>query len=170
MSYSMVPIYTQNVSSATAGNIVFNNIPQTYTDLVIEISLRGQWTSGQDSLGLYFNGVQSSRSARHLYGTGSSAVSNSSTYRDVGSIPTAQGTANTFSNIRIFVPNYTGSTFKSFQSDYAAENNATASTNGMMAGLWSSTAAITSISFDTGTSGLPFLQHSSISIYGIRNS
>ena len=166
----MLPIYTQNVSSATAGNIVFNNIPQTYNDLVIDISLRGQWTGGQDSLGLYFNGSQSSRSARHIYGTGTSAISNSSTYRDIGSIPTNQGTANTFSNIRLFIPNYAGSTLKSFYSDYTAENYSSNATLGMMAGLWSSTAAITSISFDTGTSGLPFLQHSSISIYGIRNS
>jgi hypothetical protein len=39
----------------------------------------------------------------------------------------------------------------------------------LMAGLWSSSAAITSIAFDTGTSGLPYLQNSSISIYGIKS-
>jgi hypothetical protein len=168
MAYALIPIYTQEVTASTVGNIAFNNIPQTYTDLMIEISLRGQWTGGQDSLGMYFNGVQSSRSAKHLYGNGSSSYSNTSTYRDIGSIPTAQGTANTFSNIKVYIPNYSGSAYKCFYSDYSAENNATAATIGMLAGLWSSNAAITSVAFDTGTSGLPFLQYSSISIYGIK--
>lgn len=168
MAYSIIPIFTKVIGS-TPSHITFNNIPQTYSDLLIHISIRGEWSGGFDSLGLYFNGVQSSRSGRHLYTNGTSNSSNTTTYRDIAAIPTQYGTANTFSNTQLYIPGYTSSKYKSFLVESSAENNATATSLGLMAGLWSSSAAITSIAFDTGTSGLPYLQNSSISIYGIKS-
>ena len=39
MTIAMQPIYTQTIG-ATAGGIVFNNIPQTFTDLKVVVSTR----------------------------------------------------------------------------------------------------------------------------------
>jgi hypothetical protein len=45
----------------------------------------------------------------------------------------------------MYIPNYAGSSNKSVSIDAVTENNATAAEANLVAGLWSSTAAITSI-------------------------
>ena len=73
-------------------------------------------------------------------------------------------TANTFGNSVIYIANYAGSTYKSFSKDSITENNATAADQGVGAGLWSNTAAITSLSL-TVTSNM--VAGSTFSLYGI---
>jgi hypothetical protein len=157
------------VGAGGASSVGFSSIPQTgYTDLVIKVSARSLWTGGTtDSLGLYLNGVQTNRTRIALNGNGSSAGSSTSTYRDVSPTPASLATASTFSNVEIYIPNYASANYKSFSSDSVMENNATASDVAMYAGLWSTTAAITSISFDCSTSGLNFDQYSTFYLYGV---
>lgn len=167
-TYSL--IQTVTVGSAGAASISFTSIPQTYTDLVLKASLRSIAASIYDTLGVYLNGVQTNRTRRNLYGTGSASGSNTSTYRDMGGVNANTATANIFSNVELYFPNYTSANNKSFSSDTVSENNGTEAYAFLYAGLWSSTAAITSIILDNATSGLAYMQYSSASLYGISKS
>lgn len=172
MPNTFVKIASVTVGAGGTGNVAFSSIPQTgYNNLLVKISARSSWTgSTTDSLGLYINGVQTNRNRILLYANGSNVLSNSSTYRDVGATPAGLATASTFSNVEIYIPNYISSINKSFSSDFAMENNAAPCDMGMTAGLWSSTAAITDLGFDCSTSGLNFVQYSTFTLYGIKNS
>ena len=158
------------ISSATAGSggtasFDFTSIPGTYTDLLLKYSLRG--TANDGSALLTFNGSSSSITYRALIGTGSSAISGSDT-----AIYLAQDrstyTASTFANGETYIPNYAGSNYKSSSSDSVDENNATAATAKLVAGLWSNTAAITRVTL-TPNSGL-FDQYSTAYLYGVNNA
>jgi hypothetical protein len=77
-------------------------------------------------------------------------------------------TASTFANNEVTIPNYTSSNFKSYSVDSVTENNATQAYAIFVAGLWSNTAAITSITL--GLSSANFVQYSTAYLYGIKNS
>jgi len=167
-TYSL--IQTVTVGSAGASTIEFAAIPQTYTDLLLKVSVRSVAAGVYDSLGVYLNGVQTNRTRRTVGGNGSAAGATTSTYRDLGVTNGNTSTINTFSNIELYFPNYTSASNKSFSSDSVWETNGSASDVIFYSGLWSSTAAITTITLDNATSGLLYMQHSSASLYGIKNS
>jgi hypothetical protein len=149
-----------------AAQIEFTSIPQTYTDLVLKMSLRYNGTPGnpQQPTSISFNGSSTSKQSRYLYGQGSSAASlNYSELYDW--INTTTSTSNTFSNGEIYIPNYTGSTNKSASIDSVVENNATGAWQQIGALLWSNTAAITSIQI----AGIAYNLDvgSTISLYGV---
>jgi hypothetical protein len=156
--------------NASAASITFSNIPQTgYTDLKIVFSIRTDNNSSNYlSAFITFNGSSTGYSQRMLYGTGSSALSasGSGSYLDWSAYgSTTAATASTFGNGEIYIPNYTGSTNKSVSADSVSETNATNAITALTAGLWSNTAAITSITF-TGNSG-NLMAGSTFSLYGI---
>ena len=171
MTIAMQPIYTQ-VIGATAGGIVFNNIPQSFTDLKVVVSTRTNAAGTIDGNIVRFNGdTGSNYSTTIIYGTGTAIYSyrnSSATYIDYIAVVGNTATANTFSNWEVYIPNYTSANFKAVNIDGAGENNS--STNdqqrqALIAGLWRSTAAITSLSVG-GYSGNP-MQHSTFTLYGI---
>jgi hypothetical protein len=163
-------IATVTVGSGGAANIVFTSIPQTFTDLVLKVSTRTLASGVSDALGVYLNGVQTNRLRIAIYGNGSSVASSSSTYRDLGSSNGNTSIANTFSNVELYFPNYTSSNNKSISSDSVYENNTTGADMNLYAGLWSVTTAITGITLDSASSGVNFMQYSSATLYGIKNS
>jgi hypothetical protein len=153
-------------------SITFSSIPTdgTYTDLKLVMSLRGNAASVYNDTYLQFNGdTGSNYSMRRLYGTGSSAATDSlssgSNYGRVGSSVGANATANTFANVEVYIPNYTSSSAKSFASNGVTENNASAVFITLYADLWSGTSAISSITV-TGLS-TTLDQYSSATLYGI---
>ena len=75
-------------------------------------------------------------------------------------------TSNTFATAEIYIPSYRVSQHKQISMDSATENNATTAYRAVDAGLWRSTAAITSIELD----GSNFVSGSSFYLYGIKNS
>jgi hypothetical protein len=77
----------------------------------------------------------------------------------------SSATASTFGSGLIYIPNYAGSTNKSYLTDWVTENNATAAYAGFTAGLLSNTAAITDVTL-TGS----FVQYSTATLYGISKS
>lgn len=161
---NMIPISTVTVGSGGAATIAFNNIPQTYTDLLIKISGRTDRTVDVDSINITFNGSSSSMTWRTLMGDGSSATSgtaqrvwvNSTTY-----------TSNTFGNAEIYIPNYTSANNKSTSIDVVTENNATGAYVELLTQLWSNTSPISSIGLSPQF-GTNWLQYSSATLYGIR--
>jgi hypothetical protein len=164
MAANYVLLEKITVGAAGAASVTFNNIPQTgYTDLKIVASWRGNSASSV-SIYMSLNGSASSFTGKYLYGDGS-ATSSGSIGQYVGSCPGSNFTANTFASTEIYIPNYTSANYKSFSVDNVDETNATASDSNLIAGLWSNTAAITSISI--APSGSSFIQYSTFSLYGL---
>jgi hypothetical protein len=158
--------------NASAASVTFSNIPQTgYTDLKVVISARSSYSSGEGVL-MRFNGSSGANyTYKQLYGAGSSVGSygppSLETYGFVGSMGGTNYTASTFDSIDLYIPNYTSSNNKSFSVDSVAENNsATVNQSDLIAGLWSQTAAITSITF-TSYNAANFVQYSTFSLYGL---
>jgi hypothetical protein len=148
----MTLIETKTLGTAQLA-IEFTSIPQTYTDLYFVLSLRSTHSALYDRLTLYFNGVKTGTSyqSRTLDGNGSAASSTSRTSQATASLESAiQGTSstsNTFTSTTLYIPNYTSATNKSFSSDSVTENNGAGAGQSIVAGLWSNTAAITSVGF-----------------------
>ena len=171
MASTFTKIAAVTVGSGGAASIDFTSIPSTYTDLCVKLSARYNDAS---VLGRFrFNGdTGSNYSNRRLYGTGSSAASNSDSAQTssyvFGLNDASNYTANTFSNAEFYIPNYAGSAYKSISIDAVTENNATEAYSTLQAGLWSNTAAITSLTIYQD-SGL-FVQYSTATLYGIKNS
>ena len=167
MATTYEAIATVEVGSGGAASIDFSSIPATYTDLVVKVSGRAASATDFGTVLLALNSSGSGFTNRQLVGTGSAAVSNTGTTA-VGPIPGTLITASTFNNAEIYLPNYAGSTNKSYSYDGVLENNATGARAILGAGLWSNTAAITSISLTTDIGN--FVQYSTATLYGIKNS
>lgn len=158
------------VGSGGAANINFTNIPGTYTDLLVVLSQRNDNSGGSAQnirLNMNINGASTNRSWRRLESYSGSVVgSDSGTDNLAGMSPGALVTSSTFSNSEIYIPNYAGSTNKSFSVTSVVENNsATNNSIQLLAALWSSTAAITQLTFSPGSGN--FVQSSSAYLYGI---
>jgi hypothetical protein len=158
-----------------AASIEFTSIPQDGTDLVILASCRSSKTGvGMDAIGIRFNGTTTAYSGRRLVGTGSAVYSDAIATNSasvqlilVSLMPTVDTTANTFGSTYVYVPNYAGATNKSVSGDGSAENNATFSEQAIHAGLWSNTAAITSVTLVPYYSDANFTIGSTISLYKV---
>jgi hypothetical protein len=131
------------------------------------VSARSNRASTDDLLNINFNGVSTNQSSRNLQGNGTSA--SSGTYGSnlyLAWVDCANSTADTFGNTEMYIPNYTSSNFKSVSTDTVLENNASTVVTGMTAGLWSNTAAITSIDITSVFSG-SLIANSTFTLYGI---
>jgi hypothetical protein len=163
-------IQTVTVGAGGASSIDFTSIPQTYSDLKIVLSARDARTVVAASVVLQLNGSSAtSGSYRRIYGDGSAGFSDSDTGGATvqsGHSNGNSGTANTFGNVEIYIPNYTGSSNKSFSSDGVAETNGATTYMSFVAGLWADTAAITSLSVKPATA-VNFLQYTTATLYGV---
>ena len=167
------------VGATPVSSITFSSIPQTgYTDLVIKTSTRQTANTNREPFFLRFNGSTTNYSSRMVQGEGGSG--SAASYTNVfgitnglplGASPTAGQTANTFSSGEFYIPNYTSANFKSVSADNSSETNTTTDfqwAEWLTAGLWSNTAAITSISIFAYTpSSDTFAQGSSFYLYGV---
>jgi hypothetical protein len=157
------------VLSSNTATVTFSSIPGTYTDIVLAWSARGDRASSTTQNYLIgFNGSTANFTNCYLEGTGSSAISgtNEASGRYLGPQTAAAATSNTFASGECHIPNYAGSTNKSFSVTNAHETNATAAYITAIAGLWSNTAAITSIELTTSPTH-NFVSGSSFFLYGI---
>jgi hypothetical protein len=166
-------IATATVGSGGTPAIEFNTILANWTDLCVKVSLRSTVAgSSQDDLNVTFNGSSSSYTWRNILGAGSGtpiSQNGSTAYiRMSACIPNAGTTSSTFGNAELYIPNYTASVNKSVSIDMVSEQNATSTYMGLVAGLWSNTAAITSITL-TGASG-NIAEYSSATLYGIKKA
>jgi hypothetical protein len=159
-------ISTVTVGAGGASSIDFTSISGSFTDLLVVLNGRSLISGGGDNAYVKINGATTNGQYRALEGNNGSASSNNGAFLVAGVLPGSTTTTSTFGNISIYFPNYSGSTNKSFSVDSVSENNAT--TNywlDAIAGLWSQTAAITSLSLYSG--GANLAQYSTASLYGI---
>lgn len=159
------------VGSGGAANIEFASIPGTYDDLWILCSFRVAGGAYIVNNRIRFNSDTGSNYSRTtLYGYSTVVVSNRNTNTTsvlYGTEPGSTATANVFGNTSIYIPRYANTSYnKSFISDTVGENNSTTDwQNEYVAGLWRSTAAITTIRLENPSSNLA--QYSTATLYGI---
>ena len=160
-------VETIEVGSGGAASITFSSITSGADHLLITLSARA--TADGDAV-LFFNGdtSYSSYNRQYLTGNGSSAYAGAGNYPII--VPTGNNsdTANIFSINRIFIPHYTDSNNKMTTHYGGRENNATSTMMNHGFHSWSSSSAITSVTF-TQLSGV-FAQYSKASLYKISAS
>lgn len=170
MANTFVKIADYTVPAGGASSIDFTSIPSTYTDLCVKLSARMSDT--ETRVRLSFNGSTSGYSERMLYAnesTGPFSASRSGSYIQWIYADGSGNTSNTFNNAEIYIPNYAGSNNKSVSIDNVNEQNGTVGQLlNFTAGLWSDSAAITSIKLTNGTAN--FAQYSTAYLYGISKS
>jgi len=174
MPNTYILIASNTVGSGGAASVTFSSIPSTYTDLVIKASTRSSASGGGgggvwDAAAVRFNGSSTGYSNKYLFGGGTSAASGNGGSTAIDFWTNYSGaTTSTFGSTEIYIPNYAGSTNKSVSIDTVAEHNGTNAFDGLNAGLWSNTAAITSIVLTLGIGS--WVEHSTFTLYGISNA
>ena len=168
MSVFLQSIYTQT-ASGSAASITFNNIPQTFTDIKLVISGRGEQAQVYQQTYFRLNGDSGTNySATSIQGTGSSVASyreSSQTRGSLGLLNGATATASVFGSVELYLPNYTNSNFKSYIVDIVTENSATLAYQQLDCGLWRNTSAVTSL--QVNTFGANLTSGSTFTLYGI---
>lgn len=179
MANTYTKIFATTVGSGGAASIDFQNIPDTFDDLLILGSFRSTGTEEVNPpmgrLEMIINNTTTGNlyTVRLFYGTGTAVgtaggVSANRNFYS-GSASSSNSTANTFSNVSYYLPNYTSSTNKNFTINSVSENNGSGVDNSMTSGIWGSSAVINRITLKM-YSGTSLAQHSTAKIYGIKKA
>lgn len=168
-TYKLISSFT---SSSNSGTVTFSSIPQTYTDLIIHIY--GQEIDtvlGVNSLRMYFNDVQgtsySSEYWRYNEGTTQTAHLTSRSAIDTMLFPTAKfPNSSQFGAYTVYIPNYSNSSFIKTVSAHGGMGAkfVNGRVNSYVGGLFNSTSAISSVTFNTINE---FAAGSIFTVYGI---
>jgi hypothetical protein len=167
-------LIASNVLGSDTASVTFSAIPATYTDLVLRMSARSSRAVSTQQVTLKFNGdgTTTKYSRTFLRGDAPNVTSGRQTSTSSNGTPFITGTSatsNTFNSVELYIPNYAGSTNKPFSGFGAPEDNVTlVQYLEAMAGLYSETAAISSIQLTLPAGD--FVSGSSFYLYGIKNS
>lgn len=157
---TMTPIANITLSSNTTP-VTFNNIPQTYTDLLIVANARGS-SDIESDINIIFNGdTAANYSDTRMYADANVGSDRHTNYNYI--IVGRQG-ATTFAPNIIHIMNYTNTNMFKTVISRSGHSNVITMTN---VGIWRSTSAITSISFTQG-GAQSYKSGSSFTIYGIK--
>ena len=166
-------IEAKTLASAVS-TVTFSSIPGTYTDLKLFISARADIAQTYTNIMISFNGSSSNITWLGIYGyiSGNGTNTNGNS-RVSGNANGTTTTANTFSNVDIYIPNYTSSLAKIISVDGVIENNASEAILTFDVDMWNpaTQAAINSIGFtNSAVPAVNFLVGSTFYLYGIKNS
>jgi hypothetical protein len=168
---TMTKLASTTVGVGGSASIVFSNIPQNYTDLVLKLSSRDTSANAGLTVWANFNGnTTSTHTFVRIFGSGSAAGSSGDAVQTrlfVGDHPGATATASTFGNIEMYIPNYAGNTFKSISNDTVQERAATEAYQNLSATLWSNSSPINQISL---TCHVAFAEFSTATLYGVKDA
>jgi hypothetical protein len=179
-TYKLISSYTAGVGGTAS--ISFTSIPSTYTDLVVYLSVKTDYsTSARDYAPARFNSVSSGYSRFWMFGHDSNSalqVSSASSQSYLGNSPVVGDSSvdNIFSSSELYIPDYLGSQSKVVHSYSMSPSNSTgtwmASASYMMSNL---TGSINSFTIFPGggnanaTTGV-FEENSTAYLYGISNA
>ena len=163
-------ISTTVVGVGGVGSVTFSSIPSTYKHLQVRWfsrTLDTANTTGQ----IQFNGDTGSNYRNHyLYGTGSAAgagQSGSVTYITGMDQPNSLSSVSIFGTGVIDILDYTNTSKNKTVRLLGGNDQNGSGVVALGSGLWSDTAAITSLTFKS-QQGLGFAQYSSFALYGIK--
>jgi hypothetical protein len=159
---------TVTVGAGGSTTITFSSIPATYTDLLLKFTLRWSSYTTYDYGFIQLNSTAGA--TRTLIGSGSSVSSyNVGSSLRIDYVTGSGFTANSFTSGELYIPNYTSSNAKSVSLDHVDERNDSGAYAQLAAGLFSTvTSAVTSVTISGASNN--FVQYSSASLYGIKNS
>lgn len=160
------------VLGSTTNNIIFSNIPQTFQDLRLVLSLRGNSAATTDNIWFYASPYATDTSGTNLTGNGSSATSTRETSVNqlvIGTAPSANATSGIFGSTTVDILNYANtSTFKTFIVRNACDLNGSGNTN-LTVGLKRNTGAISTLVIFPQNSTF-WAAGSTAALYGVRAS
>jgi hypothetical protein len=173
---AMVPIASNTVTGSTVSDVTFNNVPQTFQDLMLVAFVRRTEAATISNLLItpYFPGITASpQSTTVLAGDSASVSSFRYTTQDAqftGACPGGSSTSGIFGSAIWHCLNYANtSTFKTTLSRSAADLNGSGQTR-VSASLTRSTGAITVVNCSTFNASNYFAVGSTFTLYGIRVS
>lgn len=169
-------IAQHKVTSATP-SITLSNLPQTYTDLHIRVSARSTHTGTGNGIDFLYckpnNYSTTNYTMKVLYTTGINNDSNGFLDSNPPYVPitTADATANTFSNGRFYIPQYTSSSNTKLIkiSGGMTQKGSEEYRCYMGNSLYPETSAITSLVFSSYR-GANIAANTTIRIYGIKKA
>jgi hypothetical protein len=161
--------------ASSAASYTFTAIPSTFKDLVLRVT--GRFDISNNGGRLRFNGDSSALySWNRVTAISIAEATNDLTYGSpydtfvyFPGVNSSTTTADTFSNNEMYLPNYTASANKPVMLNNVMEQNTTSAGITMLAGLYRSTTAISSIAL-TSDGGGNWVAGSSFYLYGIKNS
>lgn len=169
MATTFVKIQTVTVGTAVA-TIDFTSIPQTYTDLAVQFSSRTSRSDAQANVGIRFNSSLLNLNSRILRGLNTAPDSYTSATEIEFSSTGNTATASVFGSAFIYITNYTSSNNKSVSLESAGETNSANAFISITAGLWSNSAAMTTVTLYTRDAATTFNQYTTATLYGIKSS
>lgn len=167
-------LIASNQVSSGVSSVTFSSIPNTFTDLKLVISARTNRASDEDSVGIAFNDGQGATSWVLLFNNGPSLQAGTSTGFGYGSafagrVPATNATANQFSNLEMYIPNYSTSANKTLSTTGGFETNGANPYSTLFLNMRTLTAAISTILLVPGN-GTQFVTNSSFYLYGIKKA
>ena len=171
ISYSLISSYT--VGSGGQASFEFLSIPQTFDNLVLELSLRITNAVNFGVPKLQYNnlGNDTGQSTRILLTEGSSVTQDLQAVGYVRRNPGGNIAANYFGNATVKIGDYASTTkFKPHISQMNSPSGSHAtSALGLSANMWSNVNAITDIKVLDDNGGT-YAQYSTATLYGIKNN
>ena len=166
-------LIASNTLGSSAASVTFSSIPNTYTDLVLKMSIKTTNNSATGDGWIQINSASNTYYYRRLFGTGISSGSDSSSgdfsgffFNQVNG--SSSVVTNVFANSEFYIPNYTGSTKKIASQFTVQERNDSVAYINALAHSTDITSAISSLTI-YGSSG-NLASGSSFFLYGIKNS
>jgi hypothetical protein len=178
-------ITSATVTGGSTASVTFNAIPQTYKHLMFIFKTRSNRTGGSNDR-MFFNTLSSNYDNRTNFGffnldasNGSNFTSNSQTnssgfyFNDTPTEGTTAGTASAFNTRVLWIANYSStSTQKSYFYEGGFHNDVANSgyRSGwaiQTGGLFKDTAAISSITMETGEGGVFYSSGAKVWLYGL---
>jgi|APGre2960657404_1045060.scaffolds.fasta_scaffold00818_7 hypothetical protein len=170
-SYESIQTVSGNGSATT---LTLSSIPQTYTHLQLRIMASDARAISFDTMQMYYNSdATGGNYSRHaLRGDGSSAsaqavIQQASDYHETGQIAGTSVTSGIMGVAVVDILDYTNTNkYKVIRSLSGVDANGSGSIR-LLSGLWNSTSAITSITFNNNGSSA-FSSNTQIALYGIK--
>ena len=172
MANTYTLITSATVDSNGSSYIEFTSIPQTYTDLQLNYSLRDDSAIAINDGTLVVNSSNSSYARNYIFSYSGGTFADNQANNNYIYANTSVSRSSTFTSGSLYIPSYTSNTRKSFLLDNVTEDDSNSRFGLLLlAGAWNDTPApITSIKFTPYGSGIKYVQHSSFYLYGIKNS
>ena len=155
--------------SSTASSVTFSNIPSGYKHLQLRYILRDSYAANVDFTTVKFNGATSGYAWHYLRGNGVAAQASAGTSASsirVGFITYGSDTADIFGAGIMDILDYSSTTkYKTMRNLNGADTNG-AGLAALSSGLYQSTDAITSITFESA--GTAYVANSTFALYGVK--
>ena len=167
MAYELIETITL---ASSASSIEFTSIPQNGVDLLLVMSLSGNFANvpGASYAEITFNGdTGTNYNWLFLYGTGSTAASFSVSSTTSSRTPFLENdNSGDFGSMSCYISNYTSTATKSISYDGVTEQNATSALQTLIAANYTGSSGISSMLIEPVQATL-FSQYSTASLYKI---